>query len=283
MILELAVGDALGAGFEFVKTPPPNDLKGYVKHPTHRLITGGVGRYTDDTQMSIGCAEAILEPRLHRETFIEKWVECFKRDVREGYTPSFYNFLCEIADAEEFAKRIRPDSDKSGACMRVLPLCYLPTLNEATRWATAQAMITHNTRDGIDAACAVVAMGYYLRNGLGRKVDLGEWLADEVDGRWQTTWAKNKVGVKALDCAHAAIYVVRTSHSQSEILKRSIDLTGDVDTVAAIACGAAALCDEIEQDIPTHLIDQLENGTYGRDYLIELDRRLEERYPLPGE
>jgi hypothetical protein len=47
-----------------------------------------------------------------------------------------------------------------------------------------------------------------------------------------------------------------------------------VDTVAAVALGAASCSDEIEQDLPAHLIAGLENGPYGRDFLKDLDARL---------
>jgi hypothetical protein len=47
-----------------------------------------------------------------------------------------------------------------------------------------------------------------------------------------------------------------------------------VDTVAAIAMGAASCCQEIEQDVPENLVNGLENGPYGRDYIINLDKKL---------
>jgi len=59
MLLELAIGDAYGAGFEYVDTKmilPQNNLSGYVKHPRHHIQPGS---YTDDTQMSLAIAEAL--------------------------------------------------------------------------------------------------------------------------------------------------------------------------------------------------------------------------------
>ena len=60
MLLELAIGDAYGAGFEDVDAEmirQQNDLSGYVKHPRHHIQPGS---YTDDTQMSLAIAEAIV-------------------------------------------------------------------------------------------------------------------------------------------------------------------------------------------------------------------------------
>ena len=60
----------------------------------------------------------------------------------------------------------------------------------------------------------------------------------------------------------------------SDILKKCIDFTGDVDTVAAIALGAASCSKDIVQDLPDGLVLNLENGTYGRDFLVGLDKKL---------
>jgi ADP-ribosyl-[dinitrogen reductase] hydrolase len=60
MLIELAVGDAYGAGFEYVSKTilKHNDLSGYIQHPRHKGIRPGY--YTDDTQMSLAIAEAIV-------------------------------------------------------------------------------------------------------------------------------------------------------------------------------------------------------------------------------
>jgi len=60
----------------------------------------------------------------------------------------------------------------------------------------------------------------------------------------------------------------------SALLTECIAFTGDVDTVAAIALAAASRSTEIAQDLPDTLINQLENGPYGREYLQNLDARL---------
>ena len=61
MLVELAIGDAYGAGFEYASPQivySNNNLRAYIPHPKHPIIPG---HYTDDTQMSIAIAEAIIE------------------------------------------------------------------------------------------------------------------------------------------------------------------------------------------------------------------------------
>jgi hypothetical protein len=55
--------------------------------------------------------------------------------------------------------------------------------------------------------------------------------------------------------------------------------TGDVDTVAAVALGAASCAQDVEQDLPQALLDGLEGGPYGKAYLSALDARLAELCP----
>jgi ADP-ribosyl-[dinitrogen reductase] hydrolase len=61
LLVELAVGDAYGAGFEYGEpdfVAAHNTLAGYVQHPRHVHIRPG--RYTDDTQMTLAIAELLL-------------------------------------------------------------------------------------------------------------------------------------------------------------------------------------------------------------------------------
>jgi ADP-ribosylglycohydrolase len=182
MLLELAIGDAYGAGFEYASSDLVqcyNDLSRYVQHPRHQLKPGS---YTDDTQMSLAIAQAIVaqEPWTP-EVLATRFVETFKRDPREGYASRFYQFLLKIRDGREFLEAINWTSDKSGAAMRAGPMGVFPTVEKVIEAATIQA---------------------------------------------------------------------------------------------AIALAAASCSDEIIQDLPAHLIAGLENGPYGRDYIIELDRQL---------
>ncbi len=96
MLVELAIGDAYGAGFEYVRDRSfisrHNDLSAYVRHPTHRHK---LGAYTDDTQMSLAVAELVVE-RVDwtPENIASRFVEVFHRDQREGYSGGFYLPAC---------------------------------------------------------------------------------------------------------------------------------------------------------------------------------------------
>jgi ADP-ribosylglycohydrolase len=272
MLLELAVGDAYGAGFEYApEMTPYNDLSGYIRHPRHRIIPGA---YTDDTQMSLAIAELIVSGADWTPlNLANAFVAAFKRDPREGYAGGFYDFLRHVRDGEQFLAEIHGESDKSGAAMRAAPIGVYPTIAEIVERTRVQAAITHNTPDGINAAIAAAHMSHYCLYRVGPKAELGVFLETHVPGDWSVPWT-GKVKSKGWMSVRAAITALTASERMSDLLRRCVDFTGDVDTVAAIALAAGASCEEIEQDLPTHLVNGLEESAFGRRYIEDLDTRL---------
>jgi ADP-ribosyl-[dinitrogen reductase] hydrolase len=276
MLVELAIGDAYGAGFEYANPAfiaAHNDLSGYVQHPSHHSIKPG--QYTDDTQMTLAIAELLADgAEWTPQALADKFVAVFKRDQRQGYAGGFYLFLCDVSDGTEFLRRIRPDSDKSGAAMRAAPAGLLPTVADVLHHTAVQARITHDTPDGIAAAQAAALAVHYCHFTLGPVADTAKWIDRQLGtSRWARPW-HGKVGSKGWMSTQAALTALTSSTSMSSILRTAIAFTGDVDTVATIALAAASRSPEITADLPPVLLRDLENGTYGRDHLTALDARL---------
>lgn len=278
MLVELAVGDAYGAGFEYADTEfvrAHNTLSAYVQHPRHHGMKPG--HYSDDAQMSIAVTEVIISGLpWTQKNLADSFVRCFRRDKREGYARGFYSFLCSVRNGDDFLARIKPDSDKSGAAMRAIPVGIYPTIPEVISRCTLQAAITHDTPDGINAAVAAALSSHYFLYRLGRKRDLGRFLEDNVPGQWAEPWS-GKVGSKGWMSVRAAVTAIHSCSRMSDLLRFCVDFTGDVDTVATIALGAASASSEVKQDLPAHLHCGLENGRYGLYYLSRLDSRLGQR------
>ena len=72
----------------------------------------------------------------------------------------------------------------------------------------------------------------------------------------------------------AAVTAVSRARQLGAMLQECVAFEGDVDTVAAVAMGAASMSREIEQDVPAVLVEQLEDGAFGRRYIDALDARL---------
>jgi hypothetical protein len=291
MLVEIAIGDAYGAGFEYAdENLPKNDLKGYTKHPTHALRPG---QYTDDTQMSIAIAESLIARFDHgvpwvAETLAESFVHCFKRDWRDGYARGFQKLLEEVTSGNMLCSRLIPNSDKSGGAMRATPLGLLDKTGTILEMTEIQAAITHNTPDGIAAAQAAALMTHHLAFGY-MVADLREHLCDLLPKHadvFATPWI-GRILAPGLHSVRAAMQAIldadvfapeggagRMQRSLSQILQRVIAFTGDVDTAGAIAMGAASSSPDIVNDLPDVLRYGLERGPYGHDYLEKLEVKL---------
>jgi len=274
MLLELAIGDAYGAGFEYTdsrKVPWLNLVQDYVRHPRHDLEPGC---YTDDTQMSIAVAEAVLSGEPWDKSLLARhFVAAFKRDPRKGYASGFYKFLKEVRDGEDFLARIKNDSMKNGAAMRSAPVGVFGSVKEVKEKAVLQASITHDTPDGRNSAVAAALMTHFFLYGLGKKAGFLEFLKANVPGDWAVPW-RGEVRSPGPQAVHAAATAIMRHDTMTRVLQSCIAFTGDVDTVAAIAMPAASCCGEIAQDLPKRLFEKLENRAFGRDYIRELDQRL---------
>ncbi len=274
MLIELAIGDAYGAGFEYASADiveKYNNLSGYYQHPRHNIHPGA---YTDDTQMSLAIAEAIVSgDSWTPELLAGRFVDAFQRDPREGYAGGFYQFLLSVRDGQDFLARIRPNSDKNGAAMRAAPIGVFNTIDEVIEKCQIQARLTHNTPDGMNAAVATALSAHYFLYRLGPKARLGHFLEANVPGPWSKPWS-GKVGSKGWMCVQAAITAITECRSMSTLLKQSVSFSGDVDTVAAIALATGACSEEIKQDLPEQLYQGLENGAFGSDYIKDLDEQL---------
>ena len=275
MLVELAVGDAYGAAFEYVPAAvvaEHNTVTGYRRHPTHTGIEPGA--YTDDTQMTLALAELLADgAEWTPHTLAAKFVEVFHRDPRAGYARGFHGFLLATRTGREFLAGIRPDSDKSGAAMRVSPVGLLASAELVREYAAVQARVTHDTPGGVASAEAAALAVHYCHHGLGPLPDVAAWISDVTGVDWTRPWT-GAVGPKGETAVRAALTALAAATSMRELLRACVARTGDVDTVAVIALAAASRSAAVAGDLPSALYRDLERGPYGHDYLHALDRRL---------
>jgi len=274
MLVELAIGDAYAAAFEFVDWELTRDhqLGDYARHPRHEREPG---RYTDDTQMSIAVAELIVSRApFTRENLADCFVQAFQRDQRTGYARGFYEFLTGVKDGADFLARIRPSSDKNGGAMRAVPVGVFARVEEVVEKSALQARLTHDTPEGATAAVAVSLMSHFFLYRLGARQELPAFLASFALGpNWAEPWS-GTVDVKGYSATRAALRLVLEHDQLSAIIEHAVRFGGDTDTVAAIALGVASCCPEIQNDLPQRLLMGLESGTYGREFLRDLDLQL---------
>lgn len=283
MLVEIAIFDSYGAGFEFAKPKRlaqlKNDLSTYYPHnlPGHLPP----GSYTDDTQMSIAITEHILENYpWTKESLAERFVATYKRDTRNGYSRKFQEILDTVKNGSQLLETIIPNSDRCGAAMRSCPIGVCPYEFEIIKRAKIQAKITHNTPEGITSSVAIALAAHYCLYNKGPKSGLIDFLRSQEPTAHlfennNDLWPKAaRVTSEAIPCVKAAISAVIRNNSLSDCLKECIDYTGDVDSVAAMAGGILSCSKEVIRDLPCHLYDKLENGKYGLEYLENKDAEL---------
>jgi ADP-ribosylglycohydrolase len=278
LLTKIAIADARGVCFEYaprrIIREKNNWNTGYFPH--HKFGTGN-GRYSDDAQMSCAVAETLLDcgPDASARDFAEHFVSAFKREKvpREGYAGAFFQFLSSVINADDFLGRIRPDSAKSGGAMRAGPCGVLGTVEEVMAVSGRQAAITHRTSEGVASAQAAALMVHYLYYQLGPRSDLPCFLDRHVPSYDWRRLHKGEVGARGIESVRAAMTAVIRNDSLADLMIDCVNFGGDVDTVAAIAMAAAACARDVDQTIPEPLWEGLENGEYGRDYLVELDEK----------
>lgn len=279
MLIEIAIADAYGAGFEFStpeKIKQQNNLQQYQLHELHQTI----GKYTDDTQMSIAVAEVMLSHAAPGKlNFANAFVDCFKRDIRTGYAEGFYNLLLSVDSGQALLDTIRPNSERNGAAMRAVPLGLYADKQRVIDLASIQASITHNTEIAIASSITVALAAHFGLHQHGKIDELSHFLQQEGYDCWNLQWNK-PASVLAFDTISAALTCLLRNNKLSDLLIDCINMGGDTDSVAAISIGIASCYAEYINDLPETLRHGLDEATYGIDFLSRLEQSLTQRFLL---
>lgn len=280
MLVELAIGDAYGAGFEFASdefVAEHNTLKRYLPHPKDGSVLPA-GSYTDDTQMSIAIAERILAGGPYTaETFADDFVATFNRDKRQGYSENFFNLLLTCETGSDLISKIKPRSIRNGAMMRSVPLGLLSDAAMVVRVAHTQAAITHDTFEAKQSSAAVGLMAHLIIQGENPS-RIADIIHKDINyilhGKWES-----RVACDAYQTTQAVWTCLLRHNTMSALLQDAVSFGGDTDSIAAVALGLASLSQSYYNDLPEFLYADLEAGwpekrTYGLSFLQRLDANL---------
>ncbi|MEN2401370.1 ADP-ribosylglycohydrolase family protein [Flavobacterium sp. MC2016-06] len=278
MILEAAIGDAYGAGFEFQELDyiiKNNDLTKYHKHGMYTEI---YKRYTDDTQMAIAITELLLEEENWNEIKVaDKFVEVFHRDKRRGYSDRVYNALDASTNGAAFLKNINNGSNGNGSAMRAYSIGLIKDVNQLLEFCEIQAKTSHNTAEGISCAKRIALAVHFYKYKLGDQTSLIEFINETLKEK-EIYKVTSPIDMHGYFTTQAVIKIVSEANSMQDCLKIGIDYGGDTDTVAALCMAILSQKESCEKILPQFLYDDLENGTYGKDFLIGLDHKLAAKF-----
>lgn len=291
LLLNIACADAYGRSFEF-NTPEfiheYNDLVSY-KHRSGEE-QNGIGIYTDDTQMSIAIAEHLIYGILtSQEEYARFFLQAYLRDPHEGYSKRLKAALSCSNSANEFISSCKQAGlSSNGSVMRAIPIGLISDPKEVMYRTIVHTSTTHGHIDAVNAAVAVALTAHYLYHiyiGGDEYVKYLDWMKDQMGEVFTSVYNSYSVkDPKPLQCdakstAALSIKLAWSKFTASNMIKKAIDIGGDVDSSACISMGLYTLrCDAI-LDLPDFMTQNLENGSYGRDYIMGLDKKLFEKFP----
>ncbi len=308
-MLEIAIGDSYGRPFEF-NTPEfiaeHNDVLGY----KHRIgeEKNGVGIYTDDTQMSIGVAEQMGSDLPGTQVrFAAHFVTAYKRDPRKGYSKRITKALEESKPNLPFEfilKAKQAGMSSNGSVMRSVPLGMMSDPKEIMHRSIVQTSTSHGHIDAVNSAVVVALTAHFFYHLYPRLEDYiqsdklimyKEWMSNQVgsaifDDVYNSYTFKRKNDKLQCDSKTTASLSIKLAWgvkisggnlktSAKQILKRAVDIGGDVDSSASIAMGLYSLRPDCVLDLPDALYDNLENGPFGRDFLVDMDMQMQKKFP----
>lgn len=278
MILEAAIGDAYGAGFEFQELDyivKNNDLTKYHKHGMYTEI---YKRYTDDTQMAIAITELLLEDDNWNEIKVaDKFVEVFHRDKRRGYSDRVYNALDASSNGADFLKNIDNRSNGNGSAMRAYSIGLVKDVDQLLEFCEIQAKTSHNTAEGISCAKRIALAVHFYKYKLNSQTSLIEFVNETLKEK-EIYKVTSPIDMHGYFTTQAVIKIVSEANSMQDCLKIGIDYGGDTDTVAALCMAILSQKADCEKTLPQFLYNDLENDTYGKDFLIGLDAKLIDKF-----
>jgi poly(ADP-ribose) glycohydrolase ARH3 len=286
-LLGVAVGDALGAPFEGSRSVRPADLERLRREP-------GLLRYTDDTHMTLGMAESLVERRGFDGAHIASvFARNFAAEPWRGYgaaPPRVFRLLEQGVPWDQAGRTLFDGSGSfgNGAAMRVAPAALLAfrDLEEVAGLARQTSVITHTHELGLEgAALQACAIALLLQHPLAGPLDAHAFLdklrihmraplyAQKLqriqgllpDARREDVVAQLGNGIAAHEAVPAALYsFLRHAGTFPEVIAYAISLGGDTDTIASMA-GALAGAHLGENAIPALWREQVEGAARLRE------------------
>jgi ADP-ribosyl-[dinitrogen reductase] hydrolase len=226
--------------------------------------------------------------KFNKKNLADYFVKTFKKNPLDGYARGFQKFLDLVNSGEEFLEKINPYSERNGAAMRSVPLGIINDLEKVVEYAKVNASVTHDTPKGRDSSIFVGLMSYYSFHE-GRVANAEKEIIPHLEDKetkdylfrvskmkgldkkllFGEEWENKGVPCDGMRTAGAVYYILNNFFKPGDVLKESVKLGGDTDSVASISLGINLMNKRVE-DLPSFLFEDLFNGDYGRDYLINL-------------
>ena len=240
-IIGAIAGDVIGSAYEFNPT----------RDHDFELFTPK-SSFTDDTVLTMANALWLIDDEQHtHERLVEIMLDLCRRYPNRGYGGRFANWICDN-DPQPY------NSYGNGSAMRVSPVgYYAQSLEEALALAKVSAEVTHNHPEGIKGAQATVAAIFLARRGKSKQ-EIRDYVAQTFDYDLSRTLDEIRPTFTFDETCQRtvpeAITCFMEGKDYEDVVRLSVALAGDADTIAAIAGSISSAVDEVPNGITQQVI-----------------------------
>ena len=240
-IIGAIAGDVIGSSYEFNPT----------RDHDFELFTPK-SSFTDDTVLTMANALWLIDDEQHtHERLVEIMLDLCRRYPNRGYGGRFANWICD-KDPQPY------NSYGNGSAMRVSPVgYYAQSLEEALALAKVSAEVTHNHPEGIKGAQATAAAIFLARRGKSKQ-EIRDYVAQTFDYDLSRTLDEIRPTFTFDETCQRtvpeAITCFMEGKDYEDVVRLSVALAGDADTIAAIAGSISSAVDEVPNGITQQVI-----------------------------
>lgn len=240
-IIGAIAGDVIGSAYEFNPT----------RDHDFELFTPK-SSFTDDTVLTMANALWLIDDEQHtHERLVEIMLDLCRRYPNRGYGGRFANWICD-KDPQPY------NSYGNGSAMRVSPVgYYAQSLEEALALAKVSAEVTHNHPEGIKGAQATAAAIFLARRGKSKQ-EIRDYVAQTFDYDLSCTLDEIRPTFTFDETCQRtvpeAITCFMEGKDYEDVVRLSVALAGDADTIAAIAGSISSAVDEVPNGITQQVI-----------------------------
>ena len=240
-IIGAIAGDVIGSAYEFNPT----------RDHDFELFTPK-SSFTDDTVLTMANALWLIDDEQHtHERLVEIMLDLCRRYPNRGYGGRFANWICD-KDPQPY------NSYGNGSAMRVSPVgYYAQSLEEALALAKVSAEVTHNHPEGIKGAQATAAAIFLARRGKSKQ-EIHDYVAQTFDYDLSRTLDEIRPTFTFDETCQRtvpeAITCFMEGKDYEDVVRLSVALAGDADTIAAIAGSISSAVDEVPNGITQQVI-----------------------------
>ena len=269
-MLGAIVGDVVGSPFEF-------DRNRKVAYSKKYLLVSDASCFTDDTVMTLAVADALMcsMPKKGDSTSEAEFKHYVIKSMRAfatvhpnaGYGNRFFDWLFSERQPQPY------NSWGNGSAMRVSPVAWaFDNLEDVERFAAVSSRVTHNNPEGIRGAKATAAAIFLARTGK-TKAEIKHYISEKYYYDLTRTLDDIRPNYHHVESCQETVPEAITAFLEGEsfedVVRCAVSLSGDSDTLTAIAASIAegfyGIPDEISKMVLPKLDDFLSNALYKWD------------------